>query len=125
MNGDRSRHLAASVAAIKHEIGLGGQDMEPRLAEEAASLLFAARKACTKLAELPEKLKPKGSEDIRAIQDAMDRKIDQPIIGYKFHAKPNLPLCYAPLYPSRTWVTPALIPIELATTLAIEAEIIF
>jgi len=99
--------------------------MEARYAEEAASLLFQARKTGKKLAELPARLRPQTIEDVRAIQDAMDRRFPEPIVGYKFHKKPNAPLCYAPLYPSRIFQSPAKIRVELARTLAIEAEITF
>src|SRR5262249_38764004 len=83
------------------------------------------RKTGNKLQELPERLKPRSIADVRAIQDAADRQIPEPIVGYKFHKKPNQPLCYAPLYPSRLFESPARIRVELARSLCIEAEITF
>ncbi len=99
--------------------------MEAQYAEEAASILFEARKTGKKIAELPAKLKPHSIDDVRAIQDAMDRRFPEPIVGYKFHKKPNAPLCYAPLYPSKIFQSGVKIRAELARTLCIEAEITF
>jgi 2-keto-4-pentenoate hydratase len=99
--------------------------MDHQDVEAAAGLLLAARKTGNKLQELPERLKPRSIADVRAIQDAADRQIPEPIVGYKFHKKPNQPLCYAPLYPSRLFESPARIRVELARSLFIEAEITF
>src|SRR5262245_28455204 len=110
---------------IRTEFVVEEKKMEAQFAEEAASLLFQARKSGKKLLELPEKLKPHSIDDVRAIQDAMDRRFPEPIVGYKFHKKPSAPLCYAPLYPSKIFQSGARIRAELARTLAIEAEITF
>jgi 2-keto-4-pentenoate hydratase len=95
-------------------------------ARQAAELLFQARKTGTKLPELPVALKPSSMDDVLAIITEMDALIPEPIAGYKFHKKPNMPrLCFAPLYASRLHRSPALIPIAIASTLALEAEICF
>jgi 2-keto-4-pentenoate hydratase len=99
--------------------------MEAQRADEAASILFQARKTGKKIPELPANLKPQSIDDVRAIQDAMDRRFPEPVVGYKFHKKPNAPLCYAPLYPSKIFQSGAKIRAELALTLCIEAEITF
>ena len=99
--------------------------MDAQLAEEAASILFQARKTGKKINELPAKLKPQSIDDVRAIQDAVDRRFPEPIVGYKFHKKPTAPLCYAPLYPSKIFQSGAKIRSEMATTARIEAEITF
>lgn len=99
--------------------------MHQQEVEQAARLLLAARKTGNKLTELPQTLKPRSIADVRAIQDAVDRQIPEPVVGYKFHKKPNQPLCYAPLYPSRIFMSPAQIRVEIARSLCIEAEITF
>jgi len=99
--------------------------MQGQYVQEAVSLLFQSRKTGNKLDELPPNCKPKSIDDVRAIQDAMDARIPEPIVGYKFHKKPNAPLCYAPLYPSKLFQSGAKIRSEIARTSAIEAEITF
>jgi len=99
--------------------------MQHQYVEEAVNLLFQSRKTGNKLDELPPNCKPKSIDDVRAIQDAMDLRIPEEIVGYKFHKKPNAPLCYAPLYPSKLFQSGAKIRSEMARTAAIEAEVTF
>ena len=99
--------------------------MDAQYAEEAASMLFDARKTGKKFSEFPAKLKPKSIDDVRQIQDAMDRRFPEPIVGYTCHTKPDAPLCYAPLYPSKLFQSGAKIRAEMALTARIEAEITF
>lgn len=93
---------------------------------EAAKLLFQARKTGVKLDGFPPGLKPGSMDDVWAIIAEMDAMIPEPIAGYKFHKKPTqAQLCFAPLYASRIFASPARVPIALASTLAVEAEICF
>jgi 2-keto-4-pentenoate hydratase len=97
---------------------------EARIAQ-AAELLFNARKTGVRIPELPGELKPESMEDVRAIIMSVDRRIREPLAGWKFHAKPGKEMCAAPLYVSRVFTSPARVPLALAQTLAIEAEISF
>ena len=93
---------------------------------KAAKLLFQARKTGVKLDGFPPGLKPGSMDDVWAIIAEMDAMIPEPVAGFKFHKKPTQTrLCFAPLYASRIFSSPARVPIALASTLAVEAEICF
>jgi 2-keto-4-pentenoate hydratase len=93
--------------------------------ERAADVLFNARRTGMRVAELPAALKPSTMEEVRAIIASVDRRVGEPLAGWKFHAKPGKELCAAPLYAARVFSSPARVPIAMAQTLAIEAEISF
>jgi 2-keto-4-pentenoate hydratase len=99
--------------------------MDSRRIEQAAEVLFNARRTGVRVPELPGALKPQSMEEVRAIIASVDRRIGEPLAGWKFHAKPGKEMCAAPLYASRVFTSPARVPLAVAQTLAIEAEISF
>lgn len=100
--------------------------MKPTEIENAAALLFEARRTAQPLAELPEALRPSTLEDVHAIIDAVDRHIAEPIVGWKYHGKTGPDdLCISPLYASRIFTGPARVPLALGPDLRIEAEVSF
>ena len=93
--------------------------------EKAADVLFKARTSGQRIDELPHPLKPASMEEVQAIIMSVDRRISEPLAGWKFHAKPGKELCAAPLYRSRVFTSPARVPRALAQSLSIEAGISF
>jgi 2-keto-4-pentenoate hydratase len=99
--------------------------MDAARIEQAAEVLFNARRSGVRIAELPHALKPATMEEVRAVIMSVDRRIGESLAGWKFHAKPGKEMCAAPLYASRVFTSPARVPIAVAQTLAMEAEISF
>jgi 2-keto-4-pentenoate hydratase len=91
----------------------------------AAQMLLAARKTGNRLDGLPPALVPKNMGEVLAVIEAVDAQIPEPLVGWKFHAKPGAELCAAPLYGSRMFLSPARVPIAIAGSLYLEAEISF
>lgn len=99
--------------------------MKPSDIEQAATLLFHARTTAKPLAELPAALRPATIDEVHAIIGAVDRRIGEPIVGWKYHGKAGGELCVSPLYASRIFMGPAHVPIALAPDLRVEAEVSF
>jgi 2-keto-4-pentenoate hydratase len=99
--------------------------MNAAAVEQAAEVLFNARRTGVRIPELPRALKPASMEEVRAIIASVDQRIGEPVAGWKFHVKPGREMCAAPLYASRIFTSPARVPLAVAQTLAIEAEISF
>jgi 2-keto-4-pentenoate hydratase len=99
--------------------------MDAARIEEAAEALFQARTSGLRIPELPRPLKPASMDEVQAIIMSVDRRISEPLAGWKFHAKPGKELCAAPLYRSRVFTSPARVPRAMAQSLSIEAEISF
>ena len=69
--------------------------------------------------------KPKNFADSRAVMDAVDRLVGEPIAGTKIAAKPGAEVVYAPLPTARVFTSPARVPRALTPSQYMECEISF
>jgi 2-keto-4-pentenoate hydratase len=99
--------------------------MQQDLVEEAARLLCAARGG-TPVHELPSSCRPQSDADAYQIQDAVTRRLGQPIGGWKVGvASPAAAAFCAPIYTSMIRATPATYNASELRLIGIEAELAF
>jgi 2-keto-4-pentenoate hydratase len=91
----------------------------------AADMLVSAREGRLALAGLPAELTPENTGDIQRIIDAVSRRIDRPIGGWKTYTvyKPMNPPFHAPIYD--VFPSGAEIPAGISPARLIEPEIMF
>jgi 2-keto-4-pentenoate hydratase len=99
--------------------------MLPDLAEEAARLLCAARGG-SPVHELPPNCRPQSDADAYQIQDAVTRRLRQPIGGWKVGAaSPAAAAFCAPIYSGMIRPSPASYAAAELRLVGIEAELAF
>jgi len=91
----------------------------------ATDMLVSAREGHLALAGLPAELTPENTADIQRIIDAVSRRIERPIGGWKTYTvyKPMNPPFHAPIYD--VFPSGAEIPAGISPTRLIEPEIMF
>jgi 2-keto-4-pentenoate hydratase len=99
--------------------------MDQAAIDEVARLFVRARQSGERLDALPARLKPINFADSCAVMDAVDRLLDERIVGTKIAAKPGAEVVYAPLHASRIFKSPARIPLTLVPSQYLECEISF
>jgi len=99
--------------------------MDKSAIDEVVKLLLRARRTGERLDPLPAPLKPTNFADSRAVMDAVDRLLGEPILGTKIAAKPGAEVVFAPLQASRVFTSPARIPLSLVPSRYMECEISF
>jgi 2-keto-4-pentenoate hydratase len=99
--------------------------MDPSAIDELAQTFMRARQTGERLDGLPAHLKPKNFIDSRAVMDAVDRLVGEPIAGTKIAAKPGAEVVYAPLPTGRIFTSPARVPRALTPCQYMECEISF
>lgn len=98
---------------------------------EAAQLFVTARTTRTPIAELPERCRPAGADDVNAIVDAVTAELTandgETIGGWKigFVGSPRQAPMICPLFASRLLASPARAPLSLTSACLIEPEISF
>src|ERR1700682_4007229 len=98
--------------------------MTPEQIDEAARALIAARTG-QPIAALPEGARPQSEADSYAIQEAVLRRLDERIGGYKVGFSPQGGIFCAPIYASRVHSSPAQLPAKGFHVIGIECEIGF
>lgn len=91
----------------------------------AAELIYAARTNRRSLSALPTGCKPKSMSEAMDIIAAVGSFVAEPIVGWKIAAKPEGEHCWAPLFESRVFASPARIPPALSKLGLVEGEISF
>ena len=71
--------------------------MDQSAIDELAQIFMRARNTGERLDPLPARLEPKNFDDFRAVMDAVDKLVGEPIVGTKIAAKPGAEVVYAPL----------------------------
>lgn len=99
--------------------------MNQSAVDELAKLFIHARQTGERLDGLPAHLKPGNFTESRAVMDAVDRLVGEPIVGTKIAAKPGAEVVYAPLPAGRVFTSPARIPRALVPSQYMECEISF
>jgi 2-keto-4-pentenoate hydratase len=99
--------------------------MDPSAIDELAQTFMRARRTGERLDRLPAHLKPKNFIDSRAVMDAVDKLVGEPIAGTKIAAKPGAEVVYAPLPTGRIFTSPARVPRQLTPCQYMECEISF
>jgi 2-keto-4-pentenoate hydratase len=94
---------------------------------EAARLLAEARRSGTPIKELPQDVRPLVAADSNAIASEITKILGEEIAGWKitFLYKPREVPFQCELFASRTFSSPAKIPVSLTPSLCIEPEITF
>jgi 2-keto-4-pentenoate hydratase len=94
---------------------------------EAARLLAEARRTGTPIKELPQEVRPVVAADSNAIASEITKIVGEEIAGWKitFLYKPREVPFQCQLFASRTFASPAKIPVSLTPSLCIEPEITF
>ena len=98
--------------------------MTPQHIEDAAAALAAARSG-QPIAALPEALRPQSEADSYAIQEAVLRRLDERIGGWKVGFSPEGGIFCAPIYATRVHPSPANLPAKGFHVIGIECEIGF
>ena len=91
----------------------------------AAELIYAARTNQRSISALPPEFKPKSMSEAMAIIAAVGSLVAEPIVGWKIAAKSEGDHCWAPLFESRVFASPARIPPALSKLGLVEGEISF
>ena len=99
--------------------------MDQSAIDELAQTFMRARRTGERLDALPAHLKPKNFADSRAVMDAVDKLVGEPIVGTKIAAKPGAEVVYAPLPAGRVFNSPARVPRALTPCQYMECEISF
>jgi 2-keto-4-pentenoate hydratase len=98
--------------------------MTPDKIAEAADALVTARKG-QPIPALPEGARPQSREDAFAIQDAVLKRLDERVGGWKVGALPDGGNFVAPIYASAVTASPATMPARGFHLIGIECEIGF
>src|SRR3954470_3136347 len=98
--------------------------MTPDQIDKAAAALAAARKG-QPIPALPEGARPQSREDAFAIQDAVLKRLDERVGGWKVGALPDGGNFVAPIYASAVKASPATMPARGFHLIGIECEIGF
>src|SRR5437764_15262064 len=98
--------------------------MTPDKIAEAADALVAARKG-QPIPALPEPVQPQSREDAFAIQDAVLKRVNERVGGWKVGALPDGGDFIAPIYASTIKPSPAAMPARGFHLIGIECEIGF
>ena len=99
--------------------------MDQAAIDELATTFMRARRTGERLDALPARLAPKNFKDSRAVMDAVDKLVGEPIVGTKIAAKPGAEVVYAPLPAGRIFNSPARVPRALTPCQYMECEISF
>jgi 2-keto-4-pentenoate hydratase len=99
--------------------------MDQSAIDELASTFMRARRTGERLDALPAHLAPKNFAESCAVMAAVDKLVNQPIVGTKIAAKPGAEVVYAPLPAGRIFHSPARIPRALTPSQYMECEISF
>lgn len=102
-----------------------GTMMDQAAVDEVAQLFVQARATGARLDALPVRLKPTNFKESCAVMDAVDRLLDDDLVGIKIAAKPGTEVVYAPLQGSRIFMSPARVPLCLVPSQYMECEISF
>src|SRR5258708_39584367 len=97
--------------------------MDQSAIDEVAQIFMRARRTGERLDPLPARLKPKNFKDSRAVMDAVDKLVGEPIVGTKIAAKPGAEVVYAPLPAGRAFNSPARAPRALTPCQYMECEV--
>jgi 2-keto-4-pentenoate hydratase len=98
--------------------------MNPEQIEAAAEALAKARRG-QPIPGLPEAARPQSEADSYAIQEAVLRRLDERVGGYKVGFSPEGGIFCAPIYASRVAASPARLPAKGFHLIGIECEIGF
>jgi 2-keto-4-pentenoate hydratase len=99
--------------------------MDQAAIDELAKTFIRARQTGERLGALPARLAPKNFVESCAVMDAVDRIVDDDIVGTKIAAKPGAEVVYAPLHGGRVFISPAEVPVCLTPCKFMECEISF
>jgi 2-keto-4-pentenoate hydratase len=99
--------------------------MDEARIREAARVLAAAFRDGARLDGLPAQYAPRDVDEAHAIQDAMTRELGELVAGWKVSVADDGAVQRAPIFASRTFKSPAVVPATLTPLLAIESEIAF
>jgi 2-keto-4-pentenoate hydratase len=99
--------------------------MDQTAIDEVAKIFLRARQTGERLDALPARLAPKNFAESCAVMEAVDRLVDDDIVGTKIAAKPGAEVVYAPLHGGRVFMSPAKIPLCLTPCKYMECEISF
>lgn len=99
--------------------------VNPAAVDEVAKTFMRARTTGDRLDPLPSQLAPKSFAESRAVMEAVDKLIGEPIVGTKIAAKPGAEVVYAPLPSGRVFASPAQVPLALTPSKYMECEISF
>ncbi len=105
--------------------------MDADAVRQAAQLFVEARRAGTRIPELPARCRPANTADVNAITDAVTEELvahdGETIGGWKigFVYSPRQAPMICPLFDSRLFASPARVPLSLTPSLRIEPEISF
>jgi 2-keto-4-pentenoate hydratase len=93
--------------------------------ERAAELLAGMHRGARRLAALPDGLEPRDAADAMAMQAALVRRLDEPVMGWKVGAETDGVLLHGAILRSRIHHSPATIPAATVAPIGVEAEIAF
>jgi 2-keto-4-pentenoate hydratase len=105
--------------------------MQPAAVREAANLFLHARRTGQPIPELPDACRPRNTDDVNAIVDAVTADLlasgEESIGGWKigFVYSPRQKPMICPLFRSRLFLSPARVPLALTPSRRIEPEISF
>ncbi len=99
--------------------------MDRTTIDEAARLLAEAYRSGKPLAELPPDLRPTSAADGHAVQDALVRRLDEPVAGWKVALTADGTFMRGAVVGSRLLPSPTSIEARLVPLLGIEGEIAF
>ena len=99
--------------------------MDQAAIDEVASIFLRARQSGERLDPLPARLAPKNFAESCSVMDAVDKLVDDDIVGTKIAAKPGTEVVYAPLHGGRVFMSPAQVPLCLTPCKFMECEISF
>lgn len=99
--------------------------MDNKAIEEAVSLLVTARQTGKPLANLPDHCRPNSIAEGLAIQDALVKRLGEPIAGWKAALPPNQGVLYGAILASVVFPSPARLPVSLGRVAGVEGEIAF
>ena len=99
--------------------------MDQSAIDELAQTFMRARQTGERLDALPARLAPKNFAESRAVMDAVDKLVGEPLVGTKIAAKPGAEVVYAPLAAGRVFNSPARVPRQLTPCQYMECEISF
>ena len=101
------------------------QRMDAQKILMAAELIYAARTSQRSISSLPQECKPTDMSEAMRIIGAVSSLVAEPIVGWKIAAKPESAHCWAPLFESRVFASPARIQPSLSNLRLVEGEISF
>lgn len=99
--------------------------MDARRIGMAAELIYGARTKGHPMSALPSECKPRDMSEARAIIAAVSALVAEPIVGWKIAAKSGSDHCWAPLFKSRVFASPARIRPALSSLGLVEGEVSF